>query len=68
MIAVIQKAFADTSASILTSKIQGNIVDLLMPPLRPPSRCSALVAGAAVNLALWLLAHALVARGYRLKA
>jgi hypothetical protein len=26
------------------------------------------LAVAAVNLALWLLAHALVARGYRLKA
>jgi hypothetical protein len=26
------------------------------------------IAVAAVNLALWLLAHALVARGYRFKA
>jgi len=26
------------------------------------------LAVAAVNLALWLLAHALIARGYRLKA
>ena len=33
MMAVIQNAFANTSFSILISKIQGNIVDTLMPPL-----------------------------------
>lgn len=33
MMTVIQNAFANTSSSILTSKIQGNIVDTLMPPL-----------------------------------
>ncbi|MAL79439.1 MAG: multidrug ABC transporter permease [Sneathiella sp.] len=33
MMAVIQNAFANTSSSILISKIQGNIVDILMPPL-----------------------------------
>ena len=31
--ALIQNAFANTSSSILLAKIQGNIVDLLMPPL-----------------------------------
>ena len=30
---MIQNAFANTSSSILGSKMQGNIVDLLMPPL-----------------------------------
>jgi len=33
MMAVIQNSFANTSSSILISKIQGNIVDVLMPPL-----------------------------------
>lgn len=33
MMTVVQNAFANTSSSILISKIQGNIVDTLMPPL-----------------------------------
>src|SRR5881296_1351873 len=33
MMAIVQNAFVNTSSSILISKIQGNIVDLLMPPL-----------------------------------
>jgi ABC-2 type transport system permease protein len=45
MMAVIQNAFANTSASILIGKIQGNIVDLLMPPLRPAELMFGLVAG-----------------------
>lgn len=35
MMTMIQNAFANTSSSILISKVQGNIVDLLMPPLSP---------------------------------
>jgi ABC-2 type transport system permease protein len=35
MMTVIQNAFANTSSSILVAKIQGNIVDTLMPPLSP---------------------------------
>jgi ABC-2 type transport system permease protein len=35
MMAMIQNAFANTSSSILISKVQGNIVDVLMPPLSP---------------------------------
>ena len=31
--AIMQNAFANTSSSILISKVQGNIVDVLMPPL-----------------------------------
>ncbi len=30
---IMQNAFANTSSSILISKVQGNIVDILMPPL-----------------------------------
>lgn len=33
MMAVIQNAFANTSSSIVIGKVQGNIVDTLMPPL-----------------------------------
>ncbi len=35
MMTMIQSAFANTSSSIIISKIQGNIVDLLMTPLSP---------------------------------
>jgi len=35
IMAVAQNAFANTSSSIMSSKIQGNIVDVLMPPLGP---------------------------------
>ncbi len=31
--AIMQNAFANTSSSILISKVQGNIVDVLMPPI-----------------------------------
>ncbi len=33
MMAMAQSAFANTSSSIVVSKIQGNIVDVLMPPI-----------------------------------
>ncbi len=42
---VIQNAFANTSSSILVSKVQGNIVDTLMPPLSPAELVAGYVAG-----------------------
>jgi ABC-2 type transport system permease protein len=45
MMAIIQNGFANTSSSILIGKIQGNIVDLLMPPLRPAELMFGIVAG-----------------------
>lgn len=33
VMAILQNAFANTSSSILISKVQGNIIDTLMPPL-----------------------------------
>src|ERR1700692_4095254 len=33
MMAMAQNSFANTSSSLVISKVQGNIVDLLMPPL-----------------------------------
>lgn len=35
MMSMIQNAFANTSSSMVISKVQGNIVDILMPPLTP---------------------------------
>lgn len=35
MMTMVQNAFANTSSAILISKVQGNIVDYLMPPLSP---------------------------------
>ena len=35
MMNVLQNSFANTSSSLVVSKVQGNIVDLLMPPLGP---------------------------------
>ena len=35
MMSMAQNAFANTSSSLVISKVQGNIVDVLMPPLSP---------------------------------
>jgi ABC-2 type transport system permease protein len=35
MMTILQNSFANTSSSMMTSKIQGNIVDVLMPPISP---------------------------------
>lgn len=35
MMAVIQNSFQNTSSSLVIGKVQGNIVDVLMPPLSP---------------------------------
>ncbi len=35
MMAMVQNAFANTTSSLMIAKFQGNIVDLLMPPLSP---------------------------------
>ncbi|MEM6811748.1 MAG: ABC transporter permease [Pseudomonadota bacterium] len=35
MMTMVQNAFANTSSSLVIAKVQGNIVDILMPPLSP---------------------------------
>jgi ABC-2 type transport system permease protein len=45
MMAMVQNAFANTSSSLVIAKIQGNIVDFLMPPLTPGELALGLVAG-----------------------
>jgi len=53
---VIQNAFANTSSSIMISKVQGNIVDTLMPPLSPLEILLGYIAGAVARGALVSLA------------
>ncbi|RBI75842.1 multidrug ABC transporter permease [Roseovarius sp. TE539] len=45
MMTVIQNAFANTSSSIVIGKVQGNIVDTLMPPLSPVELVIGYLAG-----------------------
>ena len=51
MMGMLQNAFANSSFSLLVGKIQGNIVDYLMPPLSTGELIAALV-GAAVTRAV----------------
>jgi ABC-2 type transport system permease protein len=61
MMAMVQNAFANTSSSLIIAKVQGNIVDMLMPPLSAAEQTVAvalggvtrgLVVGCAVSLAM----------------
>jgi len=45
MMALIQNSFANTSSSMVIAKIQGNIVDVLMPPLSPVELLCGYVGG-----------------------
>ncbi|MGH6947479.1 MAG: ABC transporter permease [Kiloniellales bacterium] len=63
MMAMVQNAFANTSSSILIAKVQGNIVDVLMPPLSAGELTlgfaaggvtRGLVVGVAVTLGMWI--------------
>ena len=45
MMAITQNAFANTSSTIMIGKVQGNIVDVLLPPLGPGELVLAWVAG-----------------------
>lgn len=49
MMAILQNAFANTSSSVMISKIQGNIVDILMPPLSAGEVTFAIIAGGAIR-------------------
>ena len=63
MMAMVQNAFANTSSSIVIAKVQGNIVDMLMPPLSPTELTlgiaggglsRGLMVGLVVGLAMWV--------------
>jgi ABC-2 type transport system permease protein len=45
MMAITQNAFANTSSSLMIGKVQGNIVDLLTPPLSPTELVLGLALG-----------------------
>lgn len=49
MMTVIQQAFANTSSSLTSAKVQGNIVDTLMPPLSGAELVFGYVAGAVAR-------------------
>jgi ABC-2 type transport system permease protein len=56
---MIQNAFANSSSSLIVAKVQGTIIDLLMPPLTSLELMIAFVAGAVtrailVGLAVWI--------------
>ncbi|WP_343715439.1 ABC transporter permease [Inquilinus sp.] len=49
MMAMAQNAFANTSSSLMIAKIQGNIVDVLMPPLAPAELAVGYIAGGVIR-------------------
>lgn len=49
MMAMLTNAFANSSSSIIIGKVQGSIVDVLMPPLSPGELTIAFVVGAAAR-------------------
>lgn len=49
MMTVIQNSFANVSSSLVISKVQGNIVDTLMPPLAPLEMVLGYLAGGVVR-------------------
>ena len=65
MMAILQSSFANTSSTIMVSKVQGNIVDVLMPPLSSAELTLAFAAGGvtrgvlvglAAGTAMWVFA------------
>jgi ABC-2 type transport system permease protein len=65
MMTVIQNAFANTTSSMMMAKMQGNIVDILMPPLSPGEINTGFVLGGLtrgllVALASWAAMLAIV--------
>lgn len=59
MMTLVQNAFANTSSSILIAKVQGNIVDVLMPPLSPAELTAGFALG-GVTRGLMVAAAVLV--------
>jgi ABC-2 type transport system permease protein len=49
MMAMTQNAFANTSSSLIIAKVQGNIVDVLMPPLSPLELTLAFALGGVIR-------------------
>jgi ABC-2 type transport system permease protein len=64
MMAMTQNAFANTSSSLIISKVQGNIVDVLMPPLSPLEQALAFALGGVARGLVVGLAVALAMAGF----
>ncbi len=60
MMTVVQNAFANTSSSIMIAKIQGNIVDTLMPPLSAGEILTGYIAGGLVRGVVCALAIGII--------
>ncbi len=63
MMSVLQNAFANSSSSMIQSKITGNIVFILLPPLRPVTMyagyvLASVVRGLAVGLGVFIVTAA----------
>lgn len=63
VMAMVQNAFANTSSSLVISKVQGNIVDVLMPPINSVEFVTAyalagasrgLLVGTTTGLCMWI--------------
>ena len=70
MMTVIQNAFANVSSSLVVSKVQGNIVDTLMPPLSAGELmvgylAGGILRGVAVAVAIGLVLFPLIGLGVR---
>lgn len=65
MMTMVQNAFANTSSSLVIAKVQGNIVDVLMPPLSALElylgyTIGGIVRGLTVGLAVAAIIHVVV--------
>ena len=49
MMSILNNAFANSSSSLIIAKVQGNLVDMLMPPLSAAEIAAALMGGAATR-------------------
>ena len=64
MMAILTNAFANSSSSIIIGKVQGSIVDVLMPPLSASELLTAFVAGAACRGLLVAVVTALTSAAF----
>ncbi|NCO03402.1 MAG: ABC transporter permease [Alphaproteobacteria bacterium] len=65
MMTMVQNAFSNTSSSLVIAKVQGNIVDIIMPPLSATELYTgfivgAIARGAVVGFAVWLIIFVVV--------
>ena len=52
MMSMVQNSFANTSSTVIVAKMQGNVIDFVMPPISPVELQLGLVAGAVTRALL----------------